>query len=141
MQPKALSSRMSHTSSDEAIMDSKEPKNQRMPSLESNERTPSILVAERSHERMMSNTSPTISPKANRARRLRVWRMTLFFIGMQVVDVKDAEFDGSDDQARRIDATTALREEFLDKFVLSFLKALHTERHAPQIGNLFLGIA
>ena len=128
-QPKAMRSRMSHTSNGEAMTSVKEPKNQRMPSLESSDRTPSILVAERSHEKMKRRTS-----------EIRRAKKTLLFIGMQVVDVENAEFDGTDNKPCSIDTARAIGEKLLDKLVLTFLKALHAEGHPPQVSDLLLGV-
>ena len=139
--------RRSHTSSGEATIVCQEPKNQRMPSLESSERTPSILVAESSHERMKSRasdnrrtrpTAPNLSLLRSGIRRFEA-SFSLFFIRVEVVDVEDAELNGPDDEARGVDAAVALGEEFLDELVLPLLKALHAERHAAQVGNLLLG--
>ena len=49
MLPQAMRQRMSQTSSGEAKMVCQEPKNQRMPSLEISERTPSILLSATGH--------------------------------------------------------------------------------------------
>ena len=136
-QPRAESSSMSHTSRGDAIMSVKEPKNQRRPSDESNERTPSILVAESSHERMTRRISAISSDRQATPSLLN----TLFIIGFEVIDVEDAEFEGTDYEARGVDTTTALWDEFLDEFVLTFLQTFHAERHTSQIGDLLFGIA
>ena len=66
---------------------------------------------------------------------------SLFIVGLEVVDIEDAEFEGTDYEACGIDAALSLWEELLDEFVLALLKTLHTKGHASQIGDLLLGIA
>ena len=105
-----------------------------MPSLESSERTPSNLMAEKIHERMKRSTwkitmvAPTLA-------------ISLFIVGLQVVDVEDAKFEGADHETRGVDTALCLREEFLNKLVLPLLKTFHTEWHTTQVGDLFLCIS
>ena len=56
-----MASSKSATSQGVASIDENEPKSHLMPTSESSERTPSVIVAERSHERSTSTTSATLS--------------------------------------------------------------------------------
>jgi hypothetical protein len=79
------------------------------------ERTPSSLVAERSHERMTSSNSAT--PKATHANAIR----RLFIIGFEVINVEDTKLEGTHNKTSGVDARRTFREELLDKFVLALL--------------------
>ena len=61
------------------------------------ERTPSSLVAERSHERMTSSNSAT--PKATHANAIR----RLFIIGFEIIDIEDTKFEGTHYETSGID--------------------------------------
>ena len=77
-----------------------DPKNQRMPSDDSSERTPSIIVAESSHEMMTRSTSAMMSEKQSVP---STW-ILLFIVGFQIIDIEDTQFQGTHDEARGIDA-------------------------------------
>ena len=57
------------------------PKNQRMPSDESIERTPSIRAAESNHDTMTSTHSATNNPMHTR----------LLFIGFEIIDIQNTQ--------------------------------------------------
>lgn len=65
---------------------------------------------------------------------------SLLFIGMQIVDVDDAQLESPHDQTGGIDANAhiAVGKEFLYEFVLTLLQALHAKGHAAKVGNLLL---
>ena len=69
--------------------------------------------------------------------------ITLFFIGMEIIDVEDVQFEGAHHKTCSIDinASVAAGEEFLDEVVLTFLKTLHAKGHTAEVGNLFFGIS
>jgi len=133
-QPRAESISRSHTNRGDAIIVVNEPKYQRIPSEESNERTPSIIMADNSHERMTSRASA-------RRREKQTTPNSLFVISFKVVDIEYTQFKGPNHQTGGIDARSAFWEKFLDQFVLTLLKALHTKGHSTKIGDLLLGIA
>ena len=104
-----------------------------MPSPESMLRTPlKGNAALHSHEPSMSSSWANTSARAICGSLIR--------IGHEVIDIEDAQFDGSHDKARGIDAL-ATGEQLLHQFVLALLQALHAEGHAAQRGDLLLGIA
>lgn len=113
-----------HTNSGVANNWVKWPKNQRMPSALSRERMAMLgITAVSTHD---SNTSTAHSTQSTKAIRGR-----LFFIGTQVVDVKDTKFQRAHHQTGGVDAHTAIAlwKKFLDEFILPLLKALDSERH------------
>ena len=58
----------------------------------------------------------------------------LFHIGFKIIDIEDAQFEGTHNQTGGIDTLTT-GEELLDQLVLTLLEALHTEGHTAQTGN------
>ncbi len=51
------------------------------------------------------------------------------------------ELQGTDHQTGGVDIAHSIGEQLTDEVVLTLLQTLHTEGHAPQTGDLFLGIA
>ena len=62
---------------------------------------------------------------------------------MQILNIKYSQLTGPDNKSRGIHshAPIAIGKEFLHQLVLSLLQALHSERHATQVGYLLLGVA
>ena len=98
------------------------PMSQRRPSPVSNERTPSTIMADNSHD---SSTSRHHATAVSTAMAIR----SLLFIGVEIVDVEDMEFQCPHHEAGSIHATGVL-EETLHEIVLTFLQALYAEGHA-----------
>ena len=96
---------MSHTSRGDATISVKPPTNHLMPSLESKERTPSIPVAERIQDRSISTSSASSKTNAVLARKRLLKMEASVFIRHEVVDIDDAQFDGTDHKSGGIDAS------------------------------------
>ncbi len=72
--------------------------------------------------------------------QLRITNYELIQVGFEVIDVEDAQFEGTDYEAGSID-TFATREEFANQLHLALLQTLHTKRHTTQTRYLLLRIA
>ena len=62
---------------------------------------------------------------------------------MKIVNIDYSQFYCLDNKAGGIHTHTSVAtwEEFLDEFVLTFLKTFHSEGHCLEIGYLVLGIS
>ena len=125
--PTAMRNSTKHTSKGEANTSEKLPKNHLMPSSESSECTPAVIVAESIHETRINATSAM--------RRITPKTANLLFISNQIVDVEDVQLQGAHYQARGIDSAYKVGKEFTNKIVLPFLQTLHAKRHTTQTSN------
>lgn len=120
-----------HTSGGAAMLSAKCPKNHLMPSLLRSERTPDVGMIELIiHE---ASTSSTCARTRTADNIDSFFIIPLRFVGMQIVDVYDTQFQSLHYEPCGVDADAAVAngKQFLHQFVLSLLKTLNTEGHAP----------
>ena len=70
--------------------------------------------------------------------KFNVQSSKLLYVGFEVIDIEDAQFERTNHQTGSID-TLATGEEFANQFHLSFLQTLYAKRHATKARNLLLG--
>ena len=123
--PQAMPASKSHTRTDDCIWRMNPPNAQRIPSLLS------ILWMPLSGLRAANIHEPTAITTSTKRSDNDRYANILFFIGMEIIDIDDAQLDSLHHKTGGIDshASVAAGEEFLHEFVLTLLKALHSEGH------------
>ena len=85
-----------------------------MPSLLSRERTPSVIVADISHDSRMSATNASTSDKARFATIFFILQL-LILVGFQILQVDDVQLEGAHHEPCGID-TPAIGEQLLKDY-------------------------